>query len=341
MSKTQTFSIQNALPTTVITGFLGVGKTSAIQHLLSYKPASERWAVLINEFGKVGIDRQILSSTAGQQGNVEIREVAGGCMCCSAGLPMQVALNQLLRSKKLDRLLIEPSGLGHPEEVIASLAGPNYRGLLDIRSTLTMVDARHFKDRRYTEHPVFLQQLHIADMLVVNKTDLSQLSDIKQMEKTLMALHLGELPIKYCEQGKLDLDWLSAPAKFDRATWANPPKVVQLESAETPLTDSGFLRETQQLDGWHSCGWRFDNDWLFNSARLLEWCHTQNPDRLKAVINTSDGRLIINWVEGQLSYQNTQSSIDESRLEMLFQNKPDADEMERLLFQCRCHYSSV
>jgi G3E family GTPase len=332
--------IQQALPTNVITGFLGVGKTSAIQHLLKQKPASENWAVLINEFGKVGIDRQILGS-ATEQASVEIREVAGGCMCCSAGLPMQVALNQLLRSRKLDRLLIEPSGLGHPEEVIASLAGPNYCGLLDIRATLTLVDARHFRDPRYTQHPVFQQQLHIADSLVVNKSDLSELSDIQQMEKTLMALHLDELTVRYCEHAQLDLDWLTAPAKFDQAKWANPPSVLNVESVESPLPESGFLREDQQLDGWYSCGWRFAQDWQFDETRLLDWCQSQQAERIKAVINTPQGSLIINRVEDHLNYQRKQTGDGESRLEMLFRSKTATTTLERALLGCRCDYSSV
>lgn len=335
MSELKPHRIQQALPTNVITGFLGVGKTSAIQHLLKLKPASERWAVLINEFGKVGIDRELLNSRSDQHGQVEIREVAGGCMCCSAGLPMQVALNQLLRSQKLDRLLIEPSGLGHPEEVIASLAGPNYRGLLDIRATITMVDARHFNDTRYTEHPVFLQQLHIADTLVVNKTDLAEPADIQQMEKTLMRLYLDDLPVKYCEQAQLEPDWLTVPAKFDKASWANPPPVVQVPSTETPLPESGVLRESQQLDGWFSCGWRFADNWLFDASRLLAWCHAQQADRLKAVIMTADGALMINAVDGQLSHQYSATIPQESRLEMLFQTSPDADALEQSLLACR------
>lgn len=336
MSELKLHRIQHALPTNVITGFLGVGKTSAIQHLLKHKPDSERWAVLINEFGKVGIDRELLSTTTGKQAQVEIREVAGGCMCCSAGLPMQVALNQLLRSQKLDRLLIEPSGLGHPEEVIASLAGPNYRGLLDIRATLTLVDARHFNDARYTEHPVFLQQLHIADTLVVNKTDLATPADIQQMEKTLMNLYLDDLPLRYCEQARLDPAWLSVAAKFDKASWANPPKVVQVQSTDTPLPETGFFKEVQQLDGWFSCGWRFAKNWRFDASRLLEWCQSQNSDRLKAVMMTNDGALMINSVEGQLSHQYSTTHPEESRLEMLLQTKPDADALEQSLLACRC-----
>ena len=100
------------IPTNVISGFLGVGKTSAILNLLSQKSSHERWAVLVNEFGGIGIDGSLLQNHQSTDSNIFIREVPGGCMCCTAGISMQLALAQLLEKAKPDRLLIEPTGLG-------------------------------------------------------------------------------------------------------------------------------------------------------------------------------------------------------------------------------------
>ena len=82
-----------AIPTNIITGFLGVGKTTAIMQLLKTKPENERWAVLVNEFGEVGVDGSLLKPEDKSSQDVFISEVPGGCMCCAAGLPMQIALN--------------------------------------------------------------------------------------------------------------------------------------------------------------------------------------------------------------------------------------------------------
>jgi G3E family GTPase len=83
--------MKQPIPTNLIFGFLGSGKTTAIQSLLAQKPAGETWAVLVNEFGEAGIDGHLLEG----QGAV-VREVPGGCMCCVAGLPMQMGLNMLI-----------------------------------------------------------------------------------------------------------------------------------------------------------------------------------------------------------------------------------------------------
>ena len=102
----------SSVPTNIITGFLGVGKTTAISHLLKNKPSDQRWAVLVNEFGEIGVDGRLMQGQYPEEQRVFVKEVPGGCMCCAAGLPMQVALNQLLASARPDRMLIEPTGLG-------------------------------------------------------------------------------------------------------------------------------------------------------------------------------------------------------------------------------------
>ena len=117
--------------TNLITGFLGSGKTTSILHLLAHKDPNEKWAVLVNEFGEVGIDGALLADSGAL-----LKEIPGGCMCCVNGLPMQVGLNTLLRQGKPDRLLIEPTGLGHPKQILDLLTAPVYEPWIDLRATL-------------------------------------------------------------------------------------------------------------------------------------------------------------------------------------------------------------
>ena len=154
-----------SVPTNIITGFLGVGKTSAILHLLKQKPSNECWAVLVNEFGEIGVDGSLIKGQLNKEQSVFIREVPGGCMCCASGLPMQIALNQLLNEAKPDRLLIEPTGLGHPVEVLQVLSNQYYKDILNLQKTITLVDARNLSDSRYTEHEAFNQQQKLNSRL--------------------------------------------------------------------------------------------------------------------------------------------------------------------------------
>ena len=173
--------VVHAVPTNIITGFLGVGKTSTILHLLENKPGNERWAVLVNEFGEIGIDGSLFEGQRGDKQGVVIREVPGGCMCCAAGLPMQVALNQLLVKARPDRLLIEPTGLGHPKEVLNVLLSIHYRESLSLQKTLTLLDARKLSDSRYTSHETFNQQIAVADTVIGNKLDLYEDKDQEKL----------------------------------------------------------------------------------------------------------------------------------------------------------------
>lgn len=91
-----------AVPTHIISGFLGAGKTTLLMHLLGQKPEHEVWAVLMNEFGQIGVDQQLMPQTEGYA----VKELLGGCLCCSSQLPMQIALSRLLSEQKPDRLLV-------------------------------------------------------------------------------------------------------------------------------------------------------------------------------------------------------------------------------------------
>ena len=90
------------VPVNVIGGSLGVGKTTTINHLMAQRPVGERWAVLVNEYGLIGLDAALIEGegrSAGGQNGVEIREVAGGCICCSAGIFFEMSLVQLLQRR--------------------------------------------------------------------------------------------------------------------------------------------------------------------------------------------------------------------------------------------------
>lgn len=301
----------HAVPTNVITGFLGTGKTSTILHLLRHKPSNERWAVLVNEFGEIGVDGSLFegqhNSENNNENNIFIREVPGGCMCCAAGLPMQVALNQLLKKAKPDRLLIEPTGLGHPKEVLDVLRSPHYRNVLALQNVLTLVDARQLADTRYTEHATFNQQIAIADIIVGNKLDLYQEGDKARLTHFISTTHAastpilfvrnGEIPLSILETNKTEAEKIVAEMSSATAGLSASPLQTTLSNSdldpdlktETPLPENGFIKAQNSGEGFHSEGWRFHSRFTFQRKALLTLLHDVKAERIKAVLITNEG----------------------------------------------------
>lgn len=307
-----------AVPTNIITGFLGAGKTSTIMNLLQHKPAGERWAVLVNEFGEIGVDGSLVQGHRESGEEVFIREVPGGCMCCTAGLPMQIALTQLLRRARPHRLLIEPTGLGHPIEVLQTLAADYNRELLSIEKTLTLVDARQLDDSRYTTHETFRQQLAIADVVAANKTDLYGPQERDNLTAYLAQLDRADVQLMYTQHGNLPL------ASLRGATQAKVTPTIQhstedpqpLLAADLPFPECGYVTAVNGGEGFESIGWRFSPQKLFDRERLFLFLSGLDVERMKAVFITATGVFGYNLTRDALSEMALDDCV-ESRIEII------------------------
>lgn len=321
-----------AIPTNIITGFLGVGKTSAILHLLKSKPSGERWAVLVNEFGEIGVDGSLFQGLHSEEQQVYIREVPGGCMCCAAGLPMQIALNQLLSRAKPHRLLIEPTGLGHPIEIMEILTADYYREVLAIEKTITLVDARKLVDSRYTEHHTFNQQIAIADIIVGNKQDLYQHEDKALLEDYVKSKASPKVEVAFAEQGKISMDLLQgATGLSGHAHHHHQEHTAKTQLIDEPIPESGFLKAVNQGEGFHSIGWRFEPTKVFDHRKLFAFLTGIVAERMKAVFITEDGIYGYNLTSDAL----TEIELDdcmESRIEIIACELPEP--LEEKLLAC-------
>lgn len=325
-----------AIPTNIITGFLGVGKTTAILNLLEQKPDGERWAILVNEFGEVGIDGSVFTGTESEEGGIFIREVPGGCMCCTAGLPMQIALNMLLARARPHRLLIEPTGLGHPVEVLGTLSAEHYRSVLDLRATVTLVDARKVRDSRYTGHDTFNQQLEIGDIIVANKADLYQPQDFPALLGYLdKAMVLADREVFQVTRGALQLQWLAAPAtrrRDDHHHHDDPPMPAPLP-ATPALPDSGYLSVDNEGEGFYSRGWIFDPGWIFDSRKLYHLLLGLDVERVKGVFITDRGIAAYNKADEVLTETGLDDALD-SRIECISADRTALETLEAALLDC-------
>ena len=323
-----------AVPTNIITGFLGVGKTTVILNLLKRKPSNERWAVLVNEFGEVGVDGSIIEGQYGEEQGVFIREVPGGCMCCASGLPMQIALNQLLNRAKPDRLLIEPTGLGHPREVLEVLSADHYQDILDIQQCLTLVDARNVSDSRYIEHPIFNQQIDIADRIIGHKSDLYDSSIKKDLVHYVVERRGKTLPIFFAQQGEVDVSLLEGPSAVVAGLKHNHhlhESNTAPDINEQSFPECGFLKAENTDGTYNSVGWRFSPDKVFNRKNLFCWLSGLNVERVKGVFITNEGVFSYN-----ISYEAvTEIELDdciESRIEIICNDEFGVD--ENALLKC-------
>ncbi|MBK1663986.1 cobalamin biosynthesis protein CobW [Rhodospirillum rubrum] len=196
------------IPATVITGFLGAGKTTLVRHLMEHA-GGRRIALIINEFGDVGMDREILAA-CGVAGCAEddIVELANGCICCTVAdefLPTMEAL--LARPQPPEHIIIETSGLALPKPLVRAFDWPDVRARVTVDGVVAVVDARSVHDGRFTEDPaglaarqaadpaldhdnpleeVFEDQLLCADMVVLNKVDL-----LSEAETAALIAELG------------------------------------------------------------------------------------------------------------------------------------------------------
>ena len=305
------------IPTNLILGFLGVGKTTAICHLLAHRPDGERWAVLVNEFGQVGVDGALLE----QQG-VAVAEVAGGCICCVAGAAMQVGLNRPIREARPDRLLIEPTGLGHPQQILQSLLRPPFDELLELRATLGLVDARKLTDPRYTTHETFIDQLQLADLLLANKADLYD----EAAREAFVALVRAATPPKalsaWLEFGRVSPLWLDLPRAIDRNRRSSradgqPANVVEAATDRcAAAAEAGWFFLEGVGDGFYSGGWRIAARQCFARVALERLCRQPGVERIKGVMHTDAGWLELNAADGELAMRPARPLL-ESRIEFI------------------------
>lgn len=314
------------IPTNIVSGFLGVGKTTFIQRLLAAKPEHERWAILVNEFGEVGIDGSIYK---GQKNtDIFVREVPGGCMCCTAGLPMQIALNQLLSLSKPDRLIIEPTGLGHLNEVLASLSEEHYQDVLDLKSVITLVDARKLQDQRYTSNDTFQQQIQLADVIAAAKTDLYSADNLAQLAEYVK--QIGDKPVLTASVDAGELwPYLNTASQFRLKTHAHGHQKDPLPPVVT-APEQGFLSVDNEGEGYVSRGWVFNPDTVFDRNKLLSLFHEQHILRLKGVFISEDGVFVVNKSEDALTVYEIDDAID-SRFEIISEQKAGWDSFERAL----------
>ncbi|MFN5955163.1 MAG: CobW family GTP-binding protein [Dolichospermum sp.] len=190
-SDSQTMELtKKGLPVTIITGFLGSGKTTLLNHILTNQQGVKT-AVLVNEFGEIGIDNELIVST-----DQNMVELSNGCICCTINNDLVDAVYKVLaREEKLDYLVIETTGLADPLPVAMTFLGSELRDVTRLDSIITVVDAANYSLDLFNSEAA-LSQITYGDVILLNKTDLVDETTLQELEKKINNIKEGSRIIR-------------------------------------------------------------------------------------------------------------------------------------------------
>ena len=241
------------VPATVITGFLGAGKTSLVRHMLAHADG-RRIAVIVNEFGELGIDRELLLGCGDPTCTEEdIVELANGCLCCTVADDFLPTLSRLIdRAEPPGHIVIETSGLALPKPLVQAFAWPEIRTRTTVDGVVTVIDAAAAAEGRFADDPeavarqraadpsiahdnpleeVFSDQLACADLVILNKTDLVAPERLLALREEVEARLRPGVKLVDAEQGRVAPAVALGLAAFAEDDLAARPSIHELEDA--------------------------------------------------------------------------------------------------------------
>jgi G3E family GTPase len=273
----------NTVPVTVLTGYLGAGKTTLLNRILTYEHGT-KVAVIVNEFGEVGIDNQLVIDA-----DEEIFEMNNGCICCTVrGDLIRIIGNLMKRRDKFDHLVIETTGLADPAPVIQTFfVDEDMQGQLNLDAVVTVVDAKHIHD--HWEADEAQEQIAFADVILLNKTDLVSEADLEALEARIHTMN-AMAKVYRTRDAAVEMNTILGVNAFDlnRALEVDPDFLGEDAHEHDDTVGSIALVEAGELDGEKLNAW------------LSELLQTRGPDifRTKGILNIAgeDQRFVFQGV---------------------------------------------
>lgn len=201
-------SIQG-IPVTIVTGFLGSGKTTLLNHILTQQQGLKT-AVLVNEFGEIGIDNELIISS-----DDDIVELNNGCICCTINEDLVKTVQKILeRKEKIDYLIVETTGVADPVPVAVTFLSGELRGKTRLDSIITVVDCDNFYAEAQQNSTAAYQQITHGDIILLNKTDLAESETVDRIEKQIRQ-HRDDAKVIRTVKGEVPLALILSVGLFE------------------------------------------------------------------------------------------------------------------------------
>ncbi len=218
------------IPTTVITGFLGAGKTTLVRHVLE-NAGGRRVAVIVNEFGSLGIDGEILKGCGIEScGEEDIVELSNGCLCCTVADDFVPTMEALAgRAEPPEHILIETSGLALPKPLLKAFDWPSLRSRLTVDGVIAVVDGPAVAEGRFADDPALVEQQRLADESLDHDNPLEEVYEDQLSAADLVIVNKSDL---------MDAEGLS---RVSREVAASLPRAVKVVNARDGAVDPAVL----------------------------------------------------------------------------------------------------
>jgi G3E family GTPase len=282
--------VATTVPVTLLTGYLGSGKTTLLNRILT-EQHGQKIAVIVNEFGEVGIDHQLIIDA-----DEEIFEMNNGCICCTVrGDLIRIIGNLMQRRDKFDRLVIETTGLADPAPVIQTFfVDDDVQAQTHLDAVITMVDAKHVA--QHWDAAEVQEQIAFADVIALNKVDLVTTAELDQLEASIRNVN-AIAKIYRTQQSEIDLQQVLGLDAFslERALEIDPGFLGEEAHEHDGTVGSIAIVQAGALDGeklnqWLSELLRTQGEQIFRMKGILHLAGREHRYVFQGVHMIFDGR---------------------------------------------------